>query len=210
MKRLFALAIACYLPMAVNARGVETIDAFIAAQSIDTSQPGWKTHLPKPPRAEFDADKTYYWNVETNIGSIRIKLLPKVAPMHVSSTIYLVQLGFYDDVIFHRVITQFMAQGGDPIGNGSGGPGYNYRGEFSKKVKHNRPGLLSMANSGPGTDGSQFFLTFVKTPWLDGKHTIFGEIAEGMETVKALESFGSQSGRPLKMLKMISNSITVE
>ena len=196
--------------MIANAHGVETIDAFIAAQSIDTSQPGWKTHLPKPPKAKFDADKTYYWNVETNVGNFKIKLLPDVAPMHVSSTIYLVQLGFYDDLTFHRVITRFMAQGGDPIGNGSGGPGYNYRGEFSGKVKHNRPGLLSMANSGPGTDGSQFFLTFVETPWLDGKHTIFGEIVEGMETAKALESFGSKSGRPSKMLKMIRNTITVE
>lgn len=210
MKRLLAFALYCCLPMAANAGGVEAIDAFIAEKSIDTSQPGWKTRLPKPPKVEFDPDKTYYWNVETTVGDIKIKLLPDVAPMHVSSTIYLVQLGFYDNLKFHRVITQFMAQGGDPLGNGTGGPGYEYRGEFSKSVKHNRPGLLSMANSGPGTDGSQFFLTFVKTSWLDGKHTIFGEVAQGMQTVKTLESFGSKSGATAKMLEMIRNTITVE
>ena len=210
MKRLLALALTCYLPMTASAEGLEAIDAFIAQQSIDTSQPGWKTHLPKPPKVEFDASKTYYWNVETNVGSIKIKLLPDVAPMHVSSTIYLVRLGYYDGLIFHRIITQFMAQGGDPQGTGCCGPGYNYRGEFSKSVKHNRPGLLSMANSGPGTDGSQFFLTFVNTPWLDGKHTIFGEVDEGMKTVKVLESYGSKSGKPAKKLEMIRNTITVE
>ncbi|MCZ6618533.1 MAG: peptidylprolyl isomerase [Gammaproteobacteria bacterium] len=210
MKHLLALALTCYLPMAASAGVVETIDTFIESQSIDKSQPGWKTGLRKPPKVEFDTDKSYYWNLETNVGSIKIKLLPDVAPMHVSSTIYLVRLGFYDGLTFHRVISQFMAQGGDPQGNGCCGPGYNYRGEFSDKVKHNRPGLLSMANSGPGTDGSQFFLTFVKTPWLDRKHTIFGEVAEGMETVKVLEGYGSQSGQPSKMLEMIRSTISVE
>ena len=207
---LLVLAIACVQPVAANAGGVASIDAFIEAQSIDTSKIDWKTNLAKPPKVEFDTDKTYYWNVETNVGDIRIKLLPEVAPMHVSSTIYLVRLGFYDGLAFHRIITQFMAQGGDPLGNGTGGPGYSYRGEFKASVKHNRPGLLSMANSGPGTDGSQFFLTFVETPWLDRKHTIFGEVVEGFDTIKKLESFGSRSGTPLKKLEMISNSITVE
>ncbi|MCZ6853868.1 MAG: peptidylprolyl isomerase [Gammaproteobacteria bacterium] len=210
MKRILALALCCFLTTAANAGGVEEIDAFIAASSIDTSESGWKTHLPKPPKVEFDSEKSYYWNVETTVGAIKIKLLPDVAPMHVSSTIYLVRLGFYDDLNFHRVITQFMAQGGDPLGTGSGGPGYEYRGEFSRSVKHDQPGLLSMANAGPGTDGSQFFLTFVNTPWLDGKHTIFGEVVEGMQTVKTLESFGSESGAPSKLLKMITNTITVE
>ena len=210
MKHLLALALTSYLPMAAHAGVVETIDTFIESQSIDKSQTGWKTRLRKPPKVEFDTDKSYYWNLETSVGSIKIKLLPDVAPMHVSSTIYLVRLGFYDGLTFHRIITQFMAQGGDPQSNGCCGPGYNYRGEFSDKVKHNRPGLLSMANSGPGTDGSQFFLTFVKTPWLDRKHTIFGEVAEGMETVKALEGYGSQSGQPSKMLEMIRNTISVE
>lgn len=120
--------------------------------------------------------------------------------MHVSSTIYLTQLGFYDDLKFHRVISGFMAQGGCPNGIGNGGPGYQYAGEYDPAVRHDRPGLLSMANAGPNTDGSQFFLTFVETPWLDGKHTIFGEVIDGMDVVKALEARGSESGQTTEPL----------
>ena len=167
--------------------GVEAIDPFIADQDIDKSKPNWKTALPKPPQAAFDG-KTYYWDVETNVGKIVIKLMPDVAPMHVSSLIYLTRLGFYDGTTFHRVIPGFMAQGGDPTGTGRGSPGYRFDGEFDDSVRHDRPGLLSMANAGPGTDGSQFFLTFVPTPHLDGKHTIYGEVVEGMDTVKQLEA----------------------
>jgi cyclophilin family peptidyl-prolyl cis-trans isomerase len=130
--------------------------------------------------------------------------------MHVSSTIYLARLGFYDGVIFHRVITGFMAQGGDPLGQGIGGPGYNYDGEFSPSARHDRGDLLSMANAGPGTDGSQFFITFVPTPHLDDKHTIFGEVVEGMETVKQLEERGSSSGRTSEELLMRTTTISVE
>lgn len=189
---------------------IAAIDAFIADQDIDKSDPSWKTRLPKPPKVEFDDTKTYYWNLDTNVGKIKIKLMPDVAPMHVSSTIYLTRLGFYDEVPFHRVITGFMAQGGDPLGRGTGGPGYKYDGEFSPSVKHDEPGMLSMANAGPGTDGSQFFLTFVETPWLDGKHTIFGNVVEGMGTVKELEKYGSSQGRPTKKLFIVTAGISVE
>jgi cyclophilin family peptidyl-prolyl cis-trans isomerase len=144
------------------------------------------------------------------VGSLRVKLLAAAAPMHVTSTVYLTRLGFYDGTAFHRVIPQFMAQGGDPLGNGTGGPGYEYDGEFAAKLRHDRPGLLSMANRGPGTDGSQFFLTFVATPWLDGKHTIFGEVVEGLETLRALESHGSQSGRTDQKLELRKATIQVE
>jgi peptidyl-prolyl cis-trans isomerase B (cyclophilin B) len=189
---------------------IAAIDAFIAEKNIDKSASGWKTRLPKPPEVVFDSGKTYFWHLDTNVGSIKIKLMPDVAPMHVSSTIYLTRLGFYDDVPFHRVITGFMAQGGDPLGRGTGGPGYKYAGEFDSKVRHDKPGLLSMANAGPGTDGSQFFLTFVKTPHLDDRHTIFGEVVEGMGTVKELEKRGSRSGRPSEPMKIESAKITVE
>jgi cyclophilin family peptidyl-prolyl cis-trans isomerase len=180
---------------------LEQIDRFIAQQKIDKSASGWKTRLPKPPQLAFAADQTYVWNLETSEGALRVRLMPDVAPMHVSSTIYLTRLGFYDDVPFHRIIPQFMAQGGDPLGRGTGGPGYQYAGEFPKKggalaVKHDKPGLLSMANAGAGTDGSQFFLTFVPTPWLDGKHTIFGEVVEGQGTLQKLEALGTSSGSP--------------
>ena len=190
--------------------GIEAIDAFIAEQDVDKSDDDWKTSLNKPPKVAFDADKTYYWMLETTVGPIKIKLLPETAPMHVSSTIYLTRLGFYDDVSFHRVITGFMAQGGDPLGFGTGGPGYKYGGEFDNSVKHDKPGILSMANAGPGTDGSQFFLTFVPTPHLNGKHTIFGEVAEGMGTVKALEKRGSRTGKTTEPVQIETATIDVE
>jgi len=188
---------------------VSAIDAFISDQKIDRSGDDWKTQLPKPPCATFDSGNEYYWDIETNIGNIAIKLMPDVAPMHVSSTIYLSRLGFYDDVVFHRVISGFMAQGGDPVGRGTGGPGYNYDGEFHVSARHDRPGLLSMANAGPGTDGSQFFLTFVATPHLDDKHAIFGEVTDGMDTVQALEARGSGSGQTTEPLFMAKTSIRV-
>ncbi len=113
---------------------------------------------------QFDANKDYFWILETNKGNIKIKLMPNVAPMHVTSTMFLTEKGFYDGTMFHRVIPGFMAQGGDPLGTGTGGPGYKYAGEFNANVKHDRPFLVSMANAGPNTDGSQFFITFVPTP----------------------------------------------
>ena len=160
----------------------------------------WKLKLTKPERMTFDPAKDYFWVLETNKGTIRIKLLPQVAPMHVTSTIFLTQKGFYDGLAFHRVITGFMAQGGCPLGTGTGGPGYQYEGEFDPKVKHDKPYRLSMANAGPGTDGSQFFITFVPTPHLDGKHTIFGDVVEGQDVVKKLEAAGTPNGRPKESL----------
>ena len=193
-----------------KAQGVEAIQAFIGDQNIDRSRKDWKQKLPKPPKVGFDASKSYYWNLDTNVGNIKIELMPAVAPMHVSSTIYLTELGFYDGVVFHRVIPGFMAQGGDPTGTGGGGPGYKYAGEFDPDVKHDAPGKLSMANAGPNTDGSQFFITFVPTPHLNGKHTIFGEVKEGMGTVKELERYGSRRGQPTKRLEIEKATISVE
>ncbi len=182
-----------------GASGVVAIDQFISEQKI-AKQGDWKSRLPRPPKVAFEAGKKLYWKLETNVGDLKILLMPEVAPMHVSSTLYLTRLGFYDGLVFHRVIPQFMAQGGDPTGTGSGGPGYQYAGETDPKVKHDRGGLLSMANAGPGTDGSQFFLTFAATPWLDGKHTLFGEVVEGQGTLKEFEARGSQGGRTSERL----------
>lgn len=167
----------------------------------------WKLKLEKPELMKFDSNKDYFWILETNKGTIRIKLMPDVAPMHVTSTIFLTRKGFYDGVTFHRVIPGFMAQGGCPLGTGRGGPGYKYEGEFKPNVKHDRPYLLSMANAGPGTDGSQFFLTFKATPWLDGKHTIFGEIVAGQDVMKKLEAVGSPNGTPKEKLLIIKARI---
>jgi cyclophilin family peptidyl-prolyl cis-trans isomerase len=195
-------------PAQIKDSAMQQIDQFIATAKIDKSAPSWKTALPKPPVATFDKAHTYYVHMLTSKGPILIKFLPAVAPMHVTNFLYLTRLGFYDGLAFHRVITNFMAQGGCPLGTGTGNPGYGFNGEFSPNVKHDRGGLLSMANAGPGTDGSQFFLTFVPTPWLDGKHTIFGEVVEGMDVVKKLEAAGSQSGRTSEPLKM--EKVTIE
>ena len=189
---------------------LKACDEHIAAAGIDTGKSGWRTGLAQPPELPFASDKTYYWNLETNKGPIKVKLRADVAPMHASSTVFLSRLGFYDGLAFHRVIPGFMAQGGCPLGTGTGGPGYQYDGEFDPSVRHDRPGLLSMANAGPGTDGSQFFLTFVPTPWLDGKHSIFGEVAGGNETLQALEGCGSESGRTSEPLRIERTTIEVE
>ncbi len=156
----------------------------------------WKVRLKKPGMMTFDNSKDYFWILETNKGTIKLKFMPDVAPMHVTSAIFLTKKGFYDGLTFHRVIPGFMAQGGDPLGTGAGGPGYKFDGEFKANVRHDKPYLLSTANTGqPGTDGSQFFITFVPTPNLDGKHTIFGSVVEGKDVVKNLEAAGSPNGK---------------
>jgi cyclophilin family peptidyl-prolyl cis-trans isomerase len=187
---------------------MKQIDDQIAAAPVDKSKPNWRTKLPKPAPATFEPARKYFAKVETNQGTFRIRLMPEVAPMHVTSFIYLSRLGFYDNLSFHRVITRFMAQGGCPLGTGTGGPGYQYAGEFKPGVKHDRGGLLSMANAGPGTDGSQFFLTFVPTPWLDGKHTIFGEVVAGQDVLDKLEKAGSTGGATSQKLTM--DKVTIE
>ena len=213
---LFALAIGCRDeeasadPPAASDPAMAAIDAFIEKNPVDKSRGRWRTSLRKPPKVEFDPQRKYYWKLQTNIGEVKFRLFEDVAPMHVSSTIYLTRLGFYDTLKFHRVIQGFMAQGGDPLGVGRGGPGYKYDGEFSPDVKHDRPGLLSMANAGPGTDGSQFFLTFVPTPHLNGKHTIFGEVVEGMDTVQILESKGGPQGETAEPLMIEEATISAE
>jgi peptidyl-prolyl cis-trans isomerase B (cyclophilin B) len=189
-------------------KAMQQLDEQIAKAKPDKSKAGWRTALTKPAMLTFDPAHTYYARMVTNKGTVLIKMLPDVAPMHVTNFMYLTKVGFYDGLTFHRVITGFMAQGGCPLGTGTGGPGYQFDGEFSPSAKHTKGGMLSMANAGPGTDGSQFFLTFVATPWLDGKHSIFGEVVEGMDTVKALEAAGSQSGRTSEKLTM--DKVTIE
>jgi len=189
-------------------KAMQQLEEQISKAKPDKSKAGWRTALTKPTQVAFDPEHSYYARMETNKGTILIKFLPDVAPMHVTSFAYLAKLGYYDGLSFHRVIPGFMAQGGCPLGTGTGGPGYQFAGEFSPKVKHTKPGLLSMANAGPGTDGSQFFLTFVPTPWLDGKHTIFGEVVEGMDVLKTLEAAGSRSGQTSERLTM--DKVTIE
>ena len=122
---------------------------------------------------------------DTARGPIKVELYPEKAPLTVANFVNLVQRGFYDGLTFHRVIPDFMIQGGCPEGSGRGGPGYRFEDETSNGVKHER-GVLSMANAGPNTNGSQFFITHVPTPWLDGKHTVFGKVTEGLDVVDSV------------------------
>lgn len=126
--------------------------------------------------------------IKTNKGDINLNLSDDKTPITVANFVNLVKNGFYNDLSFHRVIPDFMVQGGCPIGTGTGGPGYKFEDEFDASLKHDKPGVLSMANAGPGTNGSQFFVTHVATPWLDGKHSVFGEVASAadQEVVNAI------------------------
>jgi cyclophilin family peptidyl-prolyl cis-trans isomerase len=140
----------------------------------------------KPPEMQIDPKKKYKATIETDLGDLVIELFADKAPKTVNNFVFLAREGFYEDITFHRVIANFMAQAGDPTGRGSGGPGYKFGDEFDPTLKHDRPGMLSMANAGPGTNGSQFFITHVPTPWLDGKHSVFGRVVEGMDVLMSI------------------------
>ncbi len=124
--------------------------------------------------------------IETPRGTIKLELFANKTPKTVANFEKLAKKGFYDGLTFHRVIADFMIQGGCPIGNGTGGPGYKFEDEFVPELRHDGPGTLSMANAGPNTNGSQFFITHVACPWLDGKHTVFGKVLEGQDVVNAV------------------------
>lgn len=125
--------------------------------------------------------------IQTSKGNIELELTPDKTPVTVANFVNLAQHGFYNGVAFHRVINEFMIQGGDPTGTGAGGPGYRFEDEFDPSLRHTGPGVLSMANAGPGTNGSQFFITHVATPWLDGKHSVFGKVIKGQEVVNSIK-----------------------
>jgi cyclophilin family peptidyl-prolyl cis-trans isomerase len=139
----------------------------------------------------------------TTLGEFTAELFEDKAPKTAGNFLDLVKKGFYDGIIFHRVIDDFMIQGGDPTGTGMGGPGYEIADEFGPGLAHDREGILSMANAGPNTGGSQFFITLVPTPWLDGHHAIFGQIVEGMDVVHKIGSTPTDfADRPLKEVVM--------
>ena len=139
-----------------------------------------------PPAMAIDPKKKYTATFHTDAGDFVVELFADRAPKTVNNFVFLARDGFYDGVTFHRVIRNFMAQGGDPTGTGSGGPGYKFEDEFHPALRHNAPGILSMANAGPGTNGSQFFITHGPTPHLDQKHSVFGKVTEGMDVVMAI------------------------
>ena len=145
--------------------------------------------------------------IETNRGTVEVELFCKVAPLACENFIRLAEKGYYNGVVFHRVIKDFMIQGGDPTGTGRGGKsiwGKPFKDECTPELKFDKPGLLAMANAGPSTNGSQFFITTVNTPWLNGRHTIFGKVVEGYDVVEKIESVPtSKDGKPLKEQKIL-------
>lgn len=134
----------------------------------------------------IDSQKSYHATIKTEKGNIRVKLFAADAPKTVNNFVFLAREGYYDGVTFHRVLPDFMAQTGDPTGTGRGGPGYRFADEFSSKLKHDAAGVLSMANAGPNTNGSQFFITYTATPHLNNRHAVFGKVVEGMDVLKSL------------------------
>jgi len=149
-----------------------------------------------PPAMQIDPQKTYRVTIETNRGDMELKLYPEYAPKTVNNFVFLSQEGFYDGVVFHRVISDFMIQGGDPTGTGKGGPGYKFEDEVAENPLGHETGVISMANSGPNTNGSQFFITHSPQPHLDGMHTVFGKLVEGQEIVNAIQ----QGDRMVKVM----------
>ena len=146
---------------------------------------------------------------ETSMGNFTIELFEQQAPKTVENFVKLAEKKFYDGVIFHRVIDGFMIQGGDPTGTGRGGPGYQFADEFHPQLKHTSEGILSMANAGPNTNGSQFFITLTATPHLDGKHAVFGKVVEGMDVVKKIGKTPTKAGdRPVT--DVVMKSVRIE
>ncbi|MYC97406.1 MAG: peptidylprolyl isomerase [Caldilineaceae bacterium SB0661_bin_32] len=145
------------------------------------------TQYTSPPAMQLDPSKTYTATIQTNRGDIVIDLYADKVPNTVNNFVALARDGFYDGVSFHRVIADFMVQGGDPTGSGRGGPGYRFNDEFHPELVHDGPGVLSMANAGPNTNGSQFFITHVATNWLDNKHSVFGRVRSGQDVVDAIQ-----------------------
>jgi cyclophilin family peptidyl-prolyl cis-trans isomerase len=149
----------------------------------------------RPPEMVLEPGYDYRAIFVTEKGTIKIRLFAEEAPETVNNFVFLAREGYFDGTTFHRVIEGFMAQGGDPTATGAGGPGYSIRDEFHPDLRHDKPGVLSMANRGPNTGGSQFFITHVATPWLDDRHAVFGEVVEGMDVVNALRERDPQRDR---------------
>ncbi len=148
-----------------------------------------------PPEMALKPGYDYHAVIVTSKGTVRVRLFAEEAPETVNNFVFLARDGYFDGTTFHRVIKDFMVQGGDPTGTGAGGPGYKIPDEFHAELRHDRPGVLSMANAGPNTGGSQFFITHVATPWLDDRHAVFGEVVEGMDAVNSVPERDPQRAR---------------
>ncbi len=149
----------------------------------------------RPPEMALKPGYDYHAVFVTGRGTVRVRLFAEEVPETVNNFVSLARDGYFDGTTFHRVIKDFMVQGGDPTGTGAGGPGYQIQDEFHPELRHDKPGVLSMANAGPNTGGSQFFITHVATPWLDDRHAVFGEVVEGMDVVNSIRERDPQRAR---------------
>jgi cyclophilin family peptidyl-prolyl cis-trans isomerase len=163
----------------------------------------------KPPEMTIDPKKTYTATFHTEKGDMIVHLYANKTPKTVNNFVFLARQGFYNGTIFHRVISDFMVQGGDPTGTGMGGPGYRFSDEFDRTLRHDKAGVLSMANAGPNTNGSQFFITHIATPWLDNKHNVFGQLTKGLDILLAIEPRDPQKPKA-PAVKLLSVEITEE
>ena len=163
----------------------------------------WST----PPAMQIDPKKKYKAYLETDKGTMVIELFADKTPKTVNNFVFLAREGYYEGVIFHRVINNFMAQGGDPTGTGTGGPGYKFGDEFHPSLRHDKQGVVSMANAGPSTNGSQFFITHVPTPHLDNRHSVFGQVVDGLDVLMSIPA-RDPNNRNAPAVKI--NRVTIE
>ncbi len=200
MKVLFVTLAAVISAVSVVACGSDTPSTATSAPAAvrtSTSVPKATTSVvrrmlqagdkPAAPSGALDTSKSYTATFKTEKGDFKVELFDDQAPLTVENFVNLARIGYYDNTTFHRVLSEFMAQGGDPTATGSGGPGYRFKDEFAESLTFDAAGILAMANSGPATNGSQFFITFAPTPWLNNAHTIFGKVTEGTEVAMAIE-----------------------
>jgi cyclophilin family peptidyl-prolyl cis-trans isomerase len=197
------------------ARADAFLDELRAVRVLDHASSGWRLRFPRPPTLPFEPGERYLWVIETDLGTLRVLLHAEVAPRHVSSVISLTRAGFYDGLTFHRVVQGFMAQGGDPLGTGKGGPGYTVPGEVRPSMRHDRRGLVAAAHRGsPDTAGSQFYVTLGPAPHLDGHYTIFGEVVAGTRVLDEFDRWGaapmSAVDAPLRTIRILRALIEVE
>jgi len=180
----------------------------LACQGQDTGQV-----KPKETQTKTESEEMTVAVIKTNMGTIEIELFAKETPKTVENFVGLANKGYYNGVIFHRVIENFMIQGGDPTGTGRGGDSF-WGGKFADEIvpalKHDVPGVLSMANAGPNTNGSQFFITLVATPWLDGKHTVFGKVITGMDVVSAIGKVATSKPGDKPLKDVVMETVTIE
>ncbi len=179
-----------------------------ATPTIVSARQSSRTQYSSPPAMALDTASNYVADFRTNYGNFRVELLATQAPTTVNNFVFLAKQGFYDGLTFHRVMENFMIQGGDPTGTGAGGPGYRFEDELVPGLVFDALGKLAMANSGPNTNGSQFFITTVPTDWLNGKHTIFGVVSEGQAVVDAISRVPTSS-RDIPLQRVVIERIDI-